>query len=108
MQYPFPYKIISRYRSWHGSTSGASSVSGDPRRWFQEPFVVPGVVFAPDAHPYRSQFGDPSKAVELNVNYIDYIIEQEGGNNKVAALLLEPVVGSNGILPPPPGYMQKD
>lgn len=106
MQYPFPYKIISRYRSWHGSTSGASSVSGDPRRWFQEPFTVPGVVFAPEANAYRSPFGTGPEATRANLEYVDYLIEQEGGGNKVAAMIIEPVVGSNGIIPPPEGYMR--
>jgi taurine---2-oxoglutarate transaminase len=106
MQYPFPYKIISRYRSWHGSTAGAASASGDPRRWFQEPFTVPGVVFAPEANAYRSPFGQGADAVPANLAYLDYIIEQEGGSNKVAAVLIEPVVGSNGIIPPPPGYLR--
>ncbi len=104
-QYPFPYKIISRYRSWHGSTSGAASASGDPRRWFQEPFTVPGVVFAPDANPYRSFFGSGTEGLQAHLNYLEYLIEQEGGSNKVAAVLIEPVVGSNGIIPPPPGYL---
>ena len=105
LQYPYPYKIISRYRSWHGSSAGAASVSGDPRRWFQEPFTVPGVVFAPDAHAYRSPFGTGPEAVKANLDYLDYLIEQEGGSNKVAAMIIEPVVGSNGIIPPPPGYL---
>jgi taurine--2-oxoglutarate transaminase len=105
-QYPFPYKIISRYRSWHGATAGAASASGDPRRWFQEPLTMPGIVFAPDADAYRSPFGEGKAAVEANLNYVDYLIEQEGGSNKVAAMLIEPVVGSNGIIPPPPGHLQ--
>ncbi|MEO8305097.1 MAG: aminotransferase class III-fold pyridoxal phosphate-dependent enzyme [Betaproteobacteria bacterium] len=105
-QYPYPYKIISRYRSWHGATAGASSASGDPRRWFQEPLTVPGVVFAPDAYAYRSPFGDGAAATDANLAYLDYLIEQEGGNNKVAAMLVETVVGSNGIIPPPQGYLQ--
>jgi taurine---2-oxoglutarate transaminase len=105
-QYPFPYKIISRYRSWHGATAGASSVSGDPRRWFTEPFTCPGVVFAPEANAYRSPFGEGVDAVQAGLAYLDYLIEQEGGSNKVAAMILEPVVGSNGIIPPPPGYME--
>lgn len=104
-QYPYPYKIISRYRSWHGATAGASSASGDPRRWFLEPLTVPGVVFAPDADAYRSPFGDGAPAVEANLRYLDYMIEQEGGSNKVAAMLVETVVGSNGIIPPPEGYL---
>jgi taurine--2-oxoglutarate transaminase len=106
MQYPFPYKIVARYRSWHGATTGASSVSGDPRRWFLEPFTMPGVVFAPEANPYRSPFGPGVDATEAGLHYLDYLIEQEGGSNKVAAMIVEPVVGSNGIIPPPPGYME--
>ncbi|HTZ78347.1 MAG TPA: aminotransferase class III-fold pyridoxal phosphate-dependent enzyme [Stellaceae bacterium] len=105
-QYPYPYKIISRYRSWHGATAGASSASGDPRRWFLEPLTVPGVVFAPDADAYRSPFGEGTEAVAANLRYLDYLIEQEGGSNKVAAMLVETVVGSNGIIPPPEGYLQ--
>ncbi len=105
-QYPFPYKIISRYRSWHGSTAGAASASGDPRRWFAEPMTVPGIVFAPDADAYRSPFGEGPAAMESNLRYLDYLIEQEGGSNKVAAMLVEPVVGSNGIIPPTAGYMR--
>lgn len=106
MQYPFPYKIISRYRSWHGATAGAASASGDPRRWFQEPFTVPGVVFAPEANAYRPPWGGEGDGVAANLAYLDYMIEQEGGSNKVAAMLIEPVVGSNGIIPPPPGYLK--
>ena len=105
-QYPYPYKIISRYKSWHGSTSGAASVSGDPRRWFQEPFTVPGVVFAPEANDYRSAVGSGATHAQENLSYLDYIIENEGGSNKVAAMIVEPVVGSNGIIPPPDGYMK--
>lgn len=104
-QYPFPYKIISRYKSWHGTTSGASSVSGDPRRWFLEPLTLPGVVFAPEANAYRSP-GDDRDPL-WSANYIDYIIENEGGSNKVAAVIVEPVVGSNGIIPPPEGYFKR-
>jgi len=105
-QYPYPYKIISRYRSWHGATAGAASASGDPRRWFQEPLAAPGFVFAPDADAYRSPFGDGRAATEANLAYLDYLIEHEGGNNKVAAMLVETIVGSNGIIPPPEGYLQ--
>ncbi|MGW8323008.1 MAG: aminotransferase family protein, partial [Thermodesulfobacteriota bacterium] len=107
LQYPFPYKIVSRYRSWHGATAGASSVSGDPRRWFLEPFTVPGVVFAPEANSYRSPFGPGVDPVDAAITYMDYLIEQEGGSNKVAAMIMEPVVGSNGIIPPPEGYMER-
>ncbi len=106
--YPYPYKIISRYRSYHGATAGAMSVSGDPRRWLQEPFVVPGVVHAPDAYCYRCPFNHTYPDCDLAcAEYIDQMIELEGGSAKVAALIIEPIVGSNGIIPPPPGYLPR-
>lgn len=104
--YSYPYKIISRYRSWHGSTAGALSVSGDPRRWFAEPLVVPGTVFGPDVYPYRSPFGDDPDGLK-SAEYINYQIEMEGGSNFVAAVLIEPVVGSNGIIPAPLAYIKR-
>lgn len=104
-QYPFPYKIISRYRSWHGSTSGAISASGDPRRWFSEPLAAPGFVFGPDAGSPHSPFKDAD--VDQNIEYLDFMIEQEGGKGTVAAVLIEPIVGSNGIRLPPDGYLEK-
>jgi len=106
-QYPYPYKIISRYRSYHGATTGAMTVSGDPRRWFQEPFVMPGVVHGPDAYCYRCpliNYTYPDCDIAC-AEYIDHMIELEGGSNKVAAMIIEPIVGSNGIIPPPPEYL---
>jgi len=106
--YPYPYKIISRYRSYHGATTGAMSVSGDPRRWFQEPFVMPGVVHAPDAYCYRCPLNHTYPGCGIAcVEYIDQIIELEGGSGKVAAVIIEPIVGSNGIIPPPPEYLPR-
>lgn len=105
-QYPYPYKIISRYRSWHGSTSGALSVSGDPRRWFTEPISQPGVVFGPDIYPYRPLFDDDPDGVK-SADYLKYMIEMEGGSAFVAAIILETVVGSNGIIPAPKAYMKR-
>ena len=105
-QYPFPYKIISRYRSWHGGTVGSSSVSGDPRRWFTEPLTQPGTVFAPDTFPYRSVFGNDPDGLK-SAEYLRYIIEMEGGSGFVAAVILEPVVGSNGVIPAPKAYMKE-
>jgi taurine--2-oxoglutarate transaminase len=67
--------------------------------------VTPGVVFAPEANAYRSPFGTGPQAVQANLDYLDDLIEQEGGNGRVAAMILEPVVGSNGIIPPPEGYL---
>ena len=107
-QYPYPYKIITRYRSWHGATAGAASAGGDPRRWFQEPLTIPGVVHAPDTQSFRRLFGHTHEASGMaSAAYIDEMIELEGGANEVAAVLVEPVVGSNGITPPPPGYLPR-
>jgi taurine--2-oxoglutarate transaminase len=108
MHYPYPYKIVSRYRSWHGSTVGALSVGGDPRRWFAEPLTVPGALHAPDAYCYRCPLGKSYPGCDIDcVEYIDQMIELEGGANKVAAVIVEPVVGSNGIIPPPPEYFPR-
>ncbi len=104
-QYPYPYKIISRYRSWHGATNAATSASGDPRRWFTEPLTAPGFIFAPDAGGPHSPFG--ADEVDKNLHYLDYLIEQEGGSNAVVGVLVEPIVGSNGIMLPPTGYLEK-
>ncbi len=103
--YPYPYKIISRYRSWHGATNAAASASGDPRRWFTEPLTAPGFIFAPDAGGPHSPFDYQS--VDKNIAYLDYMIEQEGGSNAVVGILVEPIVGSNGIMLPPPDYFEK-
>ena len=103
-QYPFPYKIISRYRSWHGSTNAAISASGDPRRWFNEPLAAPGFVFGPDAGSPHSPFKESD--VNQNIEYLNFMIEQEGGKGTVAAFLIEPIVGSNGIRLPPAGYLE--
>jgi taurine--2-oxoglutarate transaminase len=106
--YPYPYKIISRYRSYHGATTGAMTVSGDPRRWLQEPFVMPGVVHAPDAYCYRCPFNQSYPGCNLTcAEYVDQMIELEGGSDKVAALIIEPIVGSNGIVLPPPEYLPR-
>lgn len=105
MQYPYPYKIVSRYRSWHGATNMATSASGDPRRWFSEPLTAPGFVFAPDPGGPHSPFD--AQRVDENIAYIDYMVEQEGGSGAVVGVLVEPIVGSNGIMLPPPGYLKK-
>jgi taurine--2-oxoglutarate transaminase len=98
------YKIISRYRSYHGSTAGSIALTGDFRRWSAEPVnLMPGVLYAPDAYCYRCPFGLDYPQCGLRcAEYVDYIIKQEGS---VAAVFIEPVVGTNGILVPPPEYL---
>lgn len=104
-QFQFPsYKVISRYHSYHGATAGCQAFTGDPRRWYSElaRTVVDGVVFAPDCYCYRCPFG--SAYPECNVQcarYLDYVIREEGN---VAAVIVEPVVGTNGRMVPPPEY----
>lgn len=92
-------KIISRYRSYHGATYGSISVTGDPRRLESEP-GIPGTIKAPDPYAYGSTL-DPMESVE----YIDEMLELEGST--VAAILVEPIVGSNGILAPPEEYLPR-
>lgn len=92
-------KIISRYRSYHGATQGSISVTGDPRRLKAEP-GVPGAIKAPDPYDYGSSL-DPMESLE----YIDEMLMLEG--DTVAAVLVEPIVGSNGILVPPEEYLPR-
>lgn len=106
--YASPDKIISRYSSWHGSTGGAISVSGDPRRWFTQPGGSAQAAFAPEANCYRCPMKHTYPGCGLAcAEYIDYMIEMEGGAEKVSAVIMEPIVGSNGIIPPPPGYFER-
>lgn len=92
-------KILSRYRSYHGATYGSISVTGDPRRLAAEP-SMPGTIKAPDPYAYGSSL-DPMESLE----YIDEMLMLEG--DSVAAVLVEPIVGSNGILVPPEEYLPR-
>jgi taurine--2-oxoglutarate transaminase len=93
------HKIVSRYRSYHGATYGSISVTGDPRRLPAEP-GIPGAIKAPDPYAYGSTL-DPMESLE----YVDEMLHLEG--NTVAAVLVEPIVGSNGILVPPADYLPR-
>ncbi len=97
-------KVLSRYRSYHGATAASISVTGDPRRRpIEHVQKVPGTVFAPDCYCYRCPFGltYPDCGVAC-AEYVDYQIEHEGD---VAAMILEPVVGTNGVIVPVPEYL---
>jgi taurine--2-oxoglutarate transaminase len=99
-------KIISRYRSYHGSTMGSIAATGDPRRWAMEPASkVPGVIFAPEVNCYKCPLGHtyPGCAIAC-AEYIQHMIENE---SDVAAVIVEPVVGTNGVLVPPKEYMPR-
>lgn len=98
-------KIIARYRAFHGATLGAGSLTGDPRRWPLEP-GIPGVVRVHDPYRYRCRWCQNEDACNLNcLNHIQDTIEFEGAQN-IAAIIMEPITGTNGIIIPPDGYMQ--
>jgi taurine--2-oxoglutarate transaminase len=99
-------KIISRYRSYHGSTAGSMAATGDPRRWAMEPIgKAQDFVFAPETNCYDC----PIRHTYPNCNiacadYLEHMIRNE---NDVAAVIIEPVVGTNGVLVPPPEYLPR-
>jgi taurine--2-oxoglutarate transaminase len=99
-------KIISRYRSYHGSTTSSISSTGDPRRWAMEPSGKgAGHIFAPETNCYKC----PIKHTypECGVACADYIEHMIRNESDVAAVIVEPVVGTNGVLVPPPEYMPR-
>jgi taurine---2-oxoglutarate transaminase len=99
------HKIIARYRSYHGATAGAITLTGDPRRWAAEP-GIPGVVRAMDPYRYRCRWCGDKLACTLDcLNHIADIIQFEGPQT-IAAVIVESVVGTNGLIIPPDGYMQ--
>ena len=96
-------KIITRYRSYHGATMGSMTASGDPRRWPVEP-GIPGIVRAFDPYCYRCPFGQKVETCAREcVSHIEEIIQMEGPLN-VAAVMVEGITGSNGLLVPPDDY----
>jgi len=95
------HKIGARYRSYHGGTAGALTLTGDPRRWAAEP-GIPGVFRIPDFYHGVQQGSDTTEVV---LQRTEEILELEGAKT-IAAIIVEPVVGTNGILIPPDGYMQ--
>jgi taurine--2-oxoglutarate transaminase len=99
------HKVIARYRSYHGATAGAIALTGDPRRWFAEP-GSPGVVRMFDPYTYRCPAGHPDPCpVCTGGPHLEEILMYEGPHT-VAAVILETVTGTNGIIVPPDGYLQ--
>lgn len=101
-------KILTRYRSYHGATSGAITLTGDHRRWANEP-GLPGVIRVFDPYKYRSQLyaeGDSDEVFARKcLDQIEEVLMYEGPHT-VAAVFIETVTGTNGILIPPDGYLQ--
>jgi taurine--2-oxoglutarate transaminase len=98
--YSGKHKILARYRSYHGATLGAMSLTGDPRRWANEPGIV-GVVRYPDTHRWGEAEPRP---VGESLQGLEDVIRYEGAGS-IAAVFLETIVGTNGILIPPDGYI---
>jgi taurine--2-oxoglutarate transaminase len=104
--YTKKWKIITRYRSYHGATYGAIALTGDPRRPPVEP-AMPGVVRVFDPYCYRCSFGLTYPGCNLKcADSVEEVIQYETPET-VAAVLVESVVGSNGLIVPPDGYMQR-
>jgi taurine---2-oxoglutarate transaminase len=98
-------KIVTRYRSYHGATGGAITLTGDPRRWPAEP-GIPGVVRMLDPYTYRCPAGHPDPCpVCSGAPHFEEILHYEGPET-VAAVIMETIVGTNGIIVPPDGYLQ--
>ena len=95
------YKVLARYRAYHGATFGAMTLTGDPRRWANEPGLV-GVVRYPDTHRWGE--AEPRPVAE-SLQGLEDVIRYEGPSS-IAAVFLETIVGTNGILIPPDGYIQ--
>jgi len=99
------HKVLAAYRSYHGATAVAIALTGDPRRWPSEPGPS-GVVRYWGPYPYRSSFHATTDLEECarSLEHLRDIITFEGPHT-VAAIILESVVGTNGILVPPDGYL---
>src|SRR5947208_133989 len=99
------HKIIARYRSYHGATAGAITATGDPRRWPAEP-GLPGFVRMLDPYTYRCPAGHPDPCpVCSGAPHLEELLQYEGPQN-VAAVIMETIVGTNGVIVPPDGYLQ--
>jgi taurine--2-oxoglutarate transaminase len=99
-------KIIARYRSYHGSTTASIAATGDPRRWAVEPAGKgQGFIFAPEVNCYKCPIKHRYPECDIAcADYLEHMIENE---SDVAAVLVEPVVGTNGVLIPPPEYLPR-
>jgi taurine--2-oxoglutarate transaminase len=100
-------KIIARYRSYHGSTAGPIAATGDPRRWAMEAVggKSPNIIFGPEVNCFRCPIKHtyPQCGVAC-VDYIEHMIRNE---SNVAAIICEPIVGTNGVLIPPDEYFPR-
>lgn len=99
------HKVLSFYRSYHGNTGTAIQATGDPRRWPNEYAAQQVHFFGP--YLYRSEFWatTPEEESERALQHLEHVIQFEGPNT-IGAIILESVVGTAGVLVPPPGYLE--
>lgn len=100
-------KVLSRYRSYHGATHGAMTLSGDPRRFGVEPNGIPNVVHFLGPYPYRCPFGSTTdeECRDRSLAHLEQVIRFENPAD-VAAIFLEGVNGSSGLITYPEGYLE--
>jgi taurine---2-oxoglutarate transaminase len=100
-------KVLAAYRSYHGGTAATMALTGEPRRWGSEP-SIPGVVRFHGPYPYRSSFGATTEQEEADraIAHLAEVIQMEG-SHLVAAIILETIVGTNGVLIPPADYLPR-
>jgi len=99
------FKILSRYRSYHGATNATMQLTGDPRRWPNEP-GAPGFIRVMDPTPLRYSFGETDEEITRNhLTYLEEVIAYENPRD-IAAVFVESVTGTNGVLVPPRGWLQ--
>ncbi len=102
------HKLIARYRSYHGATQGAISLTGDPRRWSNEP-SLPGVIRTWDPYKYRCLFYKEGMSDEEYSDLLVRILEEQimfENPESIAGIFLETVTGTNGLIIPPKGYLK--
>jgi taurine--2-oxoglutarate transaminase len=99
-------KVLATYRSFHGSSYGAATLTGDDRRFAAEP-GIPGVIHFLAPYPYRSPFftEEPEEETRRALQHLELILLHEDPQ-RVAAIILEPVVGTNGVIVYPDGYLE--
>ncbi len=99
------FKVLAAIRSYHGATAGAIALTGEPRRWENEP-GMPGVVHFFGPYTYRSAFyaSTPEEETERTLAHLREVVTLQGPQT-IAAIILETVVGTNGVLVPTPGYL---
>ncbi len=101
------HKIIARYRAFHGSSYGAMSAGGDPRKLQSDSQQVPNIIHVEDPYCYRCPFGKEMDSCSREcVSHVERVIEFEGPEN-VAAILMEGESGSSGCIKYPPDYLKK-